>query len=133
MRDFRQEIAQENLLVLAEHFNLLLDSEKKLAVKLMDRGFKNLDKDNFNELATLADDLQIKIRNSSAFAKEHKCLFCKKPILWLVTHKGKKVPIDIEPHKKGEKVYMRTKHMCHLRSCELFGKWELIVDSGYVN
>jgi len=52
-----------------------------------------------------------------------KCRACGKDITFLLTIKGKTIPVDAETVKEGDTVFDILKHRAHFASCPEAGKF----------
>lgn len=58
-----------------------------------------------------------------------KCRSCGKPIIWVETSAGKKMPLDAKPEKrfvigsKSGKAHLLDTHLSHFATCPDAGKW----------
>jgi hypothetical protein len=46
-----------------------------------------------------------------------RCRKCNAPIVFILTAKGRRMPIDAATFKVGDKVFDHTRHMSHFATC----------------
>lgn len=51
------------------------------------------------------------------------CRSCGRCIVWLVTDKGRRMPVDPEGVKPGETVYEHGRHVSHFATCPQADQW----------